>query len=136
MRNPHRTRLIAALAAGALVVLAASAGTASASASPPAPRTSSVAGIPLPKVAIVFSQLNPDGNGVHLRIGDPLGLASRPLTNPVAGTYVNHAAKSPDGRSVLFEYETPDGHLHGAGRHRQAGRHQDRRLGMPRHAGL
>ena len=31
------------------------------------------------------SQVNPDGNGVHLRIGDPLGLGSRPLTTPIAG---------------------------------------------------
>ena len=59
MRNPHRTRLIAALAAGALVVLAAAAGTASASASSPAPVVDRATTIPLPKVAIVFSQLNP-----------------------------------------------------------------------------
>ncbi len=63
----------------------------------------------LPKTAIVYSQVNPGGNGVHLRIGDPLGLGSRPLTPAVAGEYVNHATKSPDGRRVLFEYETPDG---------------------------
>src|SRR6478752_14311 len=61
---------------------------------------------PLPKVAIVFSQMSPAGDGVQLRIGDPLGLMSRGLTARSPGVVDDHASRSPDGWLVLFERTT------------------------------
>ena len=53
--------------------------------------------------------MSPAGDGVHLRIGDPLGLMSRGLTARSPGVVDDHASRSPDGWLVLFERTTDHG---------------------------
>ena len=65
--------------------------------------------IPLPKVAIVFSQRQPRQRRRPSADRGSAGPGSRALTNPIAGTIDDHATKSPDGRLVLFQRETRRG---------------------------
>ncbi|WP_457098769.1 TolB family protein [Microbacterium sp. P5_E9] len=109
MGNPHRRRGIA-VAAGALLMLAGVVGASGAAwATPADPSAGRMRENPLPKVAIVFSQMSPAGDGVQLRIGDPLGLMSRGLTARSPGVVDDHASRSPDGWLVLFERTTDQG---------------------------
>ena len=108
MGHPHRRRGIAA-AFGALLILAIPVGASGAWATPADSIGGRARENPLPKVAIVFSQMNPAGDGVHLRIGDPRGLMSRALTAPTPGVVDDHASRSPDGWLVLFERRTEGG---------------------------
>lgn len=109
MVQTSQRRVTAAIAAAVgLALLAVTAGSAGAWGAPLAEAGSRSSAITLPKVAIVFTQLNAV-NGANLRIGDPLGLVSRQLTAPIPGTLDNGAIKSPDGRRVLFQRESDDG---------------------------
>ncbi len=104
-----RTAVEAPFAAGALLMLAGVVGASGAWATPADPIGGRTRENPLPKVAIVFSQMSPAGDGVHLRIGDPLGLMSRGLTARSPGVVDDHASRSPDGWLVLFERTTDHG---------------------------
>jgi hypothetical protein len=108
MGVPHRRGGIA-VAAGAILMLAGVVGASGAWAAPADPIGGRTREDPLPKVAIVFSQMSPSGDGVHLRIGDPLGLMSRGLTARSPGVVDDHASRSPDGWLVLFERTTYQG---------------------------
>ena len=107
MGHPHRRR--GPFVAGALLMLAGVVGASGAWATPADAIGGRTRENPLPKVAIVFSQMSPSGDGVHLRIGDPLGLMSRGLTARSPGVVDDHASRSPDGWLVLFERTTDHG---------------------------
>ena len=109
MGNPQRCRRIAVFSAGALLLLGGFGGAPGSWATAFDPVGQGTREHSLPKVAIVFSQLNPAGDGVHLRIGDPLGLMSQALTMPARGVVDDHASRSPDGWLVLFERTTDHG---------------------------
>ena len=108
MGNLHRRHGIVAVTSGVLVALVATS-VSGAWATPLDPIGGRTREDPLPKVAIVFSQMSASGDGVHLRIGDQLGLMSRGLTARSPGVVDDHASRSPDGWLVLFERTTDHG---------------------------
>ena len=81
-----------------------------AGASPVARATEPIHRVGADVTRVVWTQaVDLDGSTFRIVTSDPNGAHTRPLTRPAAEVQDIHAKISPDGRTVLFERDNPDG---------------------------